>query len=187
MKLFWLDFESTGLDPHKDKPLEIAVSVADFYDPFNATPVYQAVMPLAPWLPSDLRPVVQEMHTKSGLLIDCASWQAKQVDQVEDELLRIVPVCPRDVMPVLGGSSIRFDWHFMQVHMPRLAARFEFRENDVRTYDVSELKRFCQSWGMPKLEKKIEAHRAASDILESIDHGKQCLEWLRTTGAGAMR
>jgi oligoribonuclease (3'-5' exoribonuclease) len=44
MKLLWLDLETTGLDPTTCKILEIAVSVADLTDPFNATPVYHAVL-----------------------------------------------------------------------------------------------------------------------------------------------
>jgi len=179
MKIFWLDFESTGIDPDKDKPLELAVSVADFNDPFNARPVYHAVMPLAPWIPSDLRPIVLEMHTKNGLLADCSSWLAKQVRDVEEDLLRVVPlVGDPDERPVMGGSSIRFDYKFMKVHMPRVATRFEFRENDVRCYDVSVLKLYCRSMGMPQL-KKAQAHRAQDDVLESIAHGKECTEWLR--------
>jgi len=36
---------------------------------------------------------------------------------------------------------------------------------------------FCESLGMPEIPK-CEAHRAPADVLEAIDHGRQCAEWL---------
>ena len=60
------------------------------------------------------------------------------------------------------------------MHMPRLAARFSHRH-----YDVSAVKLFCRSLGMPK-PPKAEAHRATADVLESIAHARLCAEWLRT-------
>ena len=56
--------------------------------------------------------------------------------------------------------------------MPTLDKRLSYRH-----YDVSAVKLFCQSLGMPKLPK-AEAHRAKDDILESIAHAKKCADWL---------
>jgi len=67
---------------------------------------------------------------------------------------------------------VHFDHGFLRVHMPKLAARFSHRH-----YDVSAVKLFCQSLGMPK-PPKAEAHRAAADVRESIEHAKACADWL---------
>ncbi len=174
-KLMWLDLETTGRDPHRHQVLEVALWIADMSAPFDARPAYQSVVhfPHSSWhLLEDDR--VREMHTKNGLLIECASARAPALELVEDMLLQYVPEAKeRDEMPVLAGSSIHFDHSFIKVHMPKVDARLSHRH-----YDVSGLKLFCQSMGMPKF-RKAEAHRAHADVAESITHGAECRQWLK--------
>ena len=174
-KLMWLDLETTGRDPQKHQVLEVALWVADLSAPFEAAPVYQSVVYFSrsSWgLLEDDR--VLEMHTKNGLLVECARGRAPGLELVEHLLLQHVPEeKEREAMPVLAGSSIHFDHSFIKVHMPKVDARLSHRH-----YDVSGLKLFCQSMGMPKF-RKAEAHRAAADVAESISHGVECERWLR--------
>jgi oligoribonuclease len=174
MKLYWVDVETTGLDPNKDALLEIAVVEATLDRPFD----YRF-----PWAFRDSRvfrfhgaiddPVVLDMHTRSGLLAECER-STHTVADAEEELLALVPVvADREEMPVLAGSSVHFDRGFLRVHMPRLWARFSYR-----VYDVTAIKFFCRSLGMPPLPK-TGAHRASADLLESIRHARECVEWLR--------
>jgi oligoribonuclease (3'-5' exoribonuclease) len=72
----------------------------------------------------------------------------------------------------LAGSSVHFDHGFIKHWWPQLASRFSHRH-----YDVSAVKLFCESLGMPRLPK-AEAHRAREDILESIAHARECVRWL---------
>ena len=180
MRLYWLDLETTGLDPNADNILEIAVAVSVLERPFEATDAMSVVLryPSAngsKGVPS-LHPVVEEMHTKNGLLAECRRSLLGIAD-VEESLLSIVPeTTDREDMPTLAGSSVHFDHAFLRAKMPRLAARFSHRH-----YDVSAVKLFCQSLGMGKLPK-AEAHRAAADIRESIAHAEQCAEWLADRG-----
>lgn len=175
MKLFWLDLETTGLDPNICKILEVAVSEADFTSPWDAKPVYHAVLGYLyiPQAKLDLMdPFVVDMHTKNGLLAECKTSNLSTWD-VAKQLACIIPeIEDKEERPILAGSTIGFDMSFLRVHMPAVAARFSHR-----LYDVSAIKLFCRSLGMTKVPK-AEAHRAKDDVLESIAHGKLCAEWL---------
>jgi len=186
MKLIWMDLETTGLDPHSNTILEVAVSVAEFERPFDAMPAYEAVAEIAAMdgptrmIYADglfkLDPFVFDMHTKNGLLVDCAR-SSLTLAQIEDDLLDIVPeVEDKEERPILAGSTIHFDLGFVRAHWPRLAARLSHR-----CYDVSAIKLFARSMGMTK-QPKGEAHRARQDVEESIAHGRECAEWLKSWG-----
>jgi oligoribonuclease (3'-5' exoribonuclease) len=178
MRLYWLDLETTSLDPSTGSILEVAVAVSLLERPFDVTDAmsvvlrYPSVVDGAP----DLDPVVLDMHTKNGLFVECR-YSLLGVADVEEELLKLVPeVADREDMPTLAGSSVHFDHAFLRAKMPRLAARFSHRH-----YDVSAVKLFCRSLGMPKIPK-AEAHRAKDDVLESITHARYCTEWLMREG-----
>lgn len=187
MKLLWLDLKTTGLDPQRHTILEVACRLADFERPFetsNDAGPYEAVSfhhDPATGLYEKLDPIVVEMHTKNGLWAACVK-SAQTVGDIERDLLEIVPEAQGDDRLILAGSTIGFDMSFLRVHMPTLAARLHYR-----LYDVTSVKLFCQSLGMPKFPK-AEVHRAMPDVLESIAHARACRDWLARAGiTGAIR
>ena len=99
---------------------------------------------------------------------------ATMIDHVEDELLKFIPeVEDKDERATFAGSSVHFDLGFIRVHMPRLAKRLSHR-----VYCVSAVQLFCRSLGMAKPPKGPEPHRAAADVLASIERAKLCSDWL---------
>lgn len=177
MKLLWLDLETEGLDPATCSILEVAVSVADLASPLNATPLYHAVLGTSDERVSKLHPIVFDMHTKNGLLTECLR-SGKTVADVERDLLALIPASPdKEEMPVLAGSSIHFDHSFLRVHCPELSGRLSHRH-----YDVTAVKFFCQSLGMAKPPKAEAAHRAAEDIVASIEDARRCVDFVRGMG-----
>lgn len=178
MKIYWFDCETTGLDPSADALLELVLAEADLADPFDVDvgPICNPAFRFRASEHPPLSPFILDMHGKSGLLAEC-DRSTTTVAEVEELLLSVVPeVADRDERPTLAGSSVHFDHGFLRAKMPRLAARFSHRH-----YDVSAVKLFCQSLGMPRLPK-AEAHRARDDVFESIDHARACAEWLMREG-----
>ena len=201
MQLIWIDLETSGLSSREDIILEVAVLFASLEDPFplsapSAGSRWAERLNPFRWtlnvdsdtlrhLSQTMHPKVIEMHTKSGLLDECAVSQWSLRD-VEMQLLDCIPEAepsddphdPNKNKPVLAGDSVHFDLGFIRAHMPTLAKRLSHR-----VYDVSAIKLFCRSLGMPKIERTIDpVHRAAVDVVRSIEHAKHCAEWLKNQG-----
>jgi len=177
MIIYWIDIETTGLDPNKDTILEIAVKKANFLDPFNTELIYNK--PINIERLDHLDDFILKMHSKNGLLKECLDTNNK-IASIEAELLLLIPAEQnKDDKPIMAGSSIHFDFSFIKAHMPTLIKRFSYR-----LYDVSAIELFCCSLGMDKMPK-AEAHRALADIEESIARAKYFNDWFRNRGAWA--
>jgi oligoribonuclease len=170
--LLWLDLETTGLDPRRDAILEVAVAFATLDAPFDVSSTSNWVVFYPRSAQVDLSPFILDMHGKNGLLEACAAAVSTRMDVQRVILGLLSPAASKEDAPILAGSSVHFDHEFLKVHMPALAKAVSHRH-----YDVSAVKLFCQSLGMPKLPK-AEAHRAAADIVESIAHARSCAFWL---------
>jgi len=187
--ILWTDLETTGLSPDKDKVLELCIISAPFADPFNITAPNHAtvekVFPLKDW--SQVPPEVVQMHATydgsgSCLMLECmlakggskeyTAWQEADRQLVQAFAPEGGCKTPEDRL-VLAGSSVHFDLEFIKVHFPSFATQLSHR-----VYDVSALKLFCYSMGMPEIPKGAPAHRARADILSSIEHAKLCEMWL---------
>ena len=133
LKLFWLDLETTSLDPDEGSILEIAWATATLEEPFVVTDAVSAVLryPSAGDGAQSLDPFILDMHTRNGLLSECR-YSLLGVADVEEELLKVVPeISNRENMATLAGSSVHFDHAFLRAKMPRLAARFSHRHYDL--------------------------------------------------------
>ncbi|MFA7438347.1 oligoribonuclease [Castellaniella sp.] len=166
-RLIWLDMEMSGLDPEKERILEIAVIVteADLAVVAQA-PVLVVHQPQA--VLDNMDKWNQSTHGKSGL-IERVKASTLTEEQAQDILLRFLePLVPAGKSPMCGNTICQ-DRRFMVRYMPRLEAYFHYRN-----LDVSTLKELSLRW-KPEVYRsfnKIGKHEALADIQESIDELK---------------
>ena len=165
--LVWLDMEMTGLDPEKERIIEVAVVVTDAQLEVVAEgPVL--VVHQSDELLDGMDNWNKATHGRSGL-IDKVKASSLAEARAEDILLEFLgQYVPAGKSP-LCGNTIGQDRRFMVRYMPRLEAFFHYRN-----LDVSTLKELCRRW-KPEIYKGFEKksrHEALADIYESIDELK---------------
>ena len=162
--LVWLDCEMSGLDPEKERLLEIAVVVTGP----DLTPRIDG--PVLVIHQSDV--VLDGMdawnkgtHGRSGL-IDKVKASTLDEAAAEQQLLEfIAKYIPRSGSPMCG-NTIGQDRRFLVKYMPKLEAYFHYRN-----LDVSTLKELAKRWKPAAYSsfKKQQAHPALADVHESIE------------------
>ncbi|MBX6318857.1 oligoribonuclease [Pigmentiphaga sp.] len=161
--LVWLDMEMTGLDPEKERIIEVAVVVTDSQLEVVAEgPVLVVHQPDA--LLDAMDAWNKATHGRSGL-IDKVKASTLTETQAEDILLEFLSQHVPPGKSPLCGNTISQDRRFMVRYMPRLEAFFHYRN-----LDVSTLKELCRRW-KPEIYKGFEKksrHEALADIYESI-------------------
>lgn len=163
-RLVWVDMEMTGLEPDRDRIIEVAVVVTD-----NLLNVVAEGPVIAVHQSDEVLAGMDEWnqttHGKSGLI---DRVKASTIDEAaaEQMLLDFLdPLLPNRASPMCG-NSIGQDRRFMVRYMPRLENWFHYRN-----LDVSTLKELARRWH-PELAKglvKKGAHTALADIVESIE------------------
>ncbi|MEJ5990341.1 oligoribonuclease [Ramlibacter sp. PS3R-8] len=162
--LVWLDCEMTGLDPERDRIIEIAVVVTGPHlEPRIEGPVIAVHQSDAQL---DLMDAWNKgTHGKSGL-IDKVRASTVTEAQAEQQVLEFVMrYVPRHGTPMCG-NTIGQDRRFLVKYMPTLEAWFHYRN-----LDVSTLKELARRW-RPEVHtsfRKRQLHTALADVHESID------------------
>ena len=165
--LVWVDMEMTGLDPDKDRIIEVAVVVTDSELNILAEgPVY--VIHQSDEIMDGMDAWNKGTHGRSGL-IDRVKNSTVTEAEAETALIEFLKqYVPAGKSP-MSGNTICQDRRFMARGMPKLEAFFHYRN-----LDVSTLKELCRRW-KPELVagfKKKQAHTALADILESVEELK---------------
>ena len=169
--LIWLDCEMTGLDPEKERIIEIAVIVTGpLLTPRVEGPVLVIHQPDS--LLDAMDAWNKGAHGRSGLT-DKVRASTLSEEQATDQLLAFVSqYVPKGTSPMCG-NTIGQDRRFLVKYMPRLEAFFHYRN-----VDVSTLKELARRWRPELVDafKKQQSHTALADVHESIDE----LEHYRT-------
>jgi oligoribonuclease len=162
--LVWLDCEMSGLDPEKERLLEIAVVVTNADLSVRVeSPVF--VIHQDDALLGAMDAWNKGTHGKSGL-IDKVKASTVSEDNASDALLAFVKkYVPKQASPMCG-NTISQDRRFLVKYMPKFEAYFHYR-----CLDVSTLKELSRRWRpeVYKSFKKQQAHTALADVHESID------------------
>ncbi len=164
LNLVWIDCEMTGLDPEKERLLEIAVIVTGpQLTPRIEGPVL--VIHQSDALLANMDAWNKGTHGKSGL-IDKVKASSISEDQAQAQIIAFLKAyVPANASP-LCGNTISQDRRFLVKYMPKLEAFFHYRN-----LDVSTLKELSRRW-KPEVYssfKKQQKHTALADVHESID------------------
>lgn len=152
----------TGLDPVRDRILEVGCIVTDW--DFKEIAVYEAVQRVEPDL-VEQRMVgefwEQNASVREALVAQNAS--GKPCSVVEDELLAFVDEhIGSEGKVLLAGNSIHQDRKFIENEWQRLDDRLHYRMLDVSAWKVVFEGKYRKKFA------KSEAHRALEDIRGSI-------------------
>jgi len=161
--LVWLDMEMTGLEPERDRIIELAMVVTDSQLTTVAESPVWAVRQEDVCLAA-MDEWNRRTHARSGLI---ERVRASVLDEaaVEAAALAFVQSYVPQAASPMCGNSIGQDRRFMARYMPQLEAWFHYRN-----LDVSTLKELCRRW-KPEIAKgfvKRAEHTALADIRESI-------------------
>jgi oligoribonuclease len=165
--LIWIDMEMTGLDPEKERIIEIATIVTDSNLNLIAEgPVFAVHQ--SDELLSAMDGWNTKQHNSSGLV---KRVQASAVTEAEAEAATLAflkehvaagksPMC---------GNSVHQDRRFLTKYMPNLERFFHYR-----LLDVSTLKELASRWAPQVYSglQKDSKHLALSDIRDSIEELK---------------
>ena len=165
--LIWIDMEMSGLDPDRDKVLEVAIVITNVHlDVVAEAPVLIVHQPdsvlnaMDSWNTST--------HARTGLTERVRASSTTEA-QAEQRMLEFVSEhVPPSTSPMCG-NSVHQDRRFLARYMPRLESYFLYRN-----LDVSTLKELARRWRPSLLDALVKAgkHEALADIHESIDELK---------------
>jgi len=163
-KLLWMDLEMTGLDPEKDRILEVAAIATDW----ELEPMAQmtAVVKVSEKLMQER--MVGEFWEKNAASRDGLMEQnseGKETNVVEGEILKFLNEWFGDEV-ILAGNSIHQDRKFIDREWPEVSRKLHYRMLDVSAWKVV----FEGKYGKKFLKR--ETHRALDDIIGSIEELK---------------
>lgn len=184
MSHIFLDVETSGLDPNRDKILEIAWVLTDRR--FNAIGVPQTFLVdledadwSEAWSRINSTKVVEDMHTKSGLLRDINDPYAKFTDldtiyqKLQDDVLFGNSL---DGKVYLTGRSVHFDRAMLLAH--NFDGLFDTDGSERlfhhRMLDLSSVKIMAEAAGIEVEEGiNMNPHRAMADVMGDVATARQ--------------
>ncbi len=159
--LVWMDLEMTGLDPEKDKILELAVIITDA----NLNIMAQA-QPIAIYQPESVLATMDDWnkktHSESGLLDRVRASEDNEFTCMNTVISLMQQYVPMGASP-LCGNSIWQDRRFIIKYLPYIDRYLHYRN-----IDVSSIKELVKRWDPNYNFQKANCHEALSDIKESI-------------------
>ncbi|KAI0821398.1 ribonuclease H-like domain-containing protein [Irpex lacteus] len=171
--LVWVDCEMTGLNPQKDKIIEIAVLITNGKLELVDEGI-QFVINTEKEVLDGMDEWCTNQHGKTGLTQACLT-SPHSTSYVSAAVLQYIKKwIPDQRVGVLAGSSVHADRSFLVEEMPEVVEWLHYR-----IVDVSSIKELCRRWFPTRVQPRPEnfevSHRALDEIRGSIRE----LEWYR--------
>ncbi len=161
--LIWLDMEMTGLEPDRDRIIEIALVLTN-----EALETIAEAPVITVHQPDSVLDAMDEWnrntHGKSGLIDRVRASTVAEAEAEAQALAFLQQYVPARTSPMCGNSVCQ-DRRFLARWMPTLENWFHYRN-----LDVSTVKELARRWRPEIYEgvKKAGSHTALADIHESI-------------------
>ncbi|OQM34175.1 oligoribonuclease [bacterium endosymbiont of Pedicinus badii] len=162
--LVWIDLEMTGLDPKKDKIIEIASLVTnsnlEILEEGPSIVIFQSDSQL-----SKMNEWNKHIHSINGLIqeVKHSKIEEEEAEKMTIDFLKKWTIYKKS--PICG-SSIWKDRHFLFNYMPNLESYLHYR-----CIDVSTIRELSSRWNKNLIfqrKKQEKQHRAMNDIRNSI-------------------
>lgn len=165
--LVWLDLEMTGLDPSRDRIIEIATVVTDAQLNIIAEGPVMAIRQSQALLDA-MDAWNTKQHNQSGLVARVLASHIEEPEAEKETLAFVKQYVEKGVSPMCG-NTIYQDRRFLINYMPELEQFFHYRN-----LDVSTLKELSRRWA-PEVYRNVQKeskHLALDDIKDSINELK---------------
>ncbi len=164
--LIWVDLEMTGLDPEKERIIEIATIITDT----NLNIVAEGPN-LIIHQPKELMANMDEWNTNqhgSTGLTKAVNESSVTEQEAEMRTLEFISKFVGHKRSPMCGNTVSHDRRFLAKYMPGVESYFHYRH-----IDVSSVKELISRWmNDAQTYDKQGSHRAKDDILESINELK---------------
>ena len=158
-KLIWVDLEMTGLDPDRQRIVEVAGIITDWN--FKVLAEYHKVIHQSEAQLSKMDDWCKVQHVASGLIEQVKQSDTKE-STVDRELHELVKKhCETPI--ILAGNSVHFDRRFIRRYLPEFDSLLHYRILDVSSWKLVLSARYGIDF------KKPDKHRAVEDIKGSIE------------------
>lgn len=165
--LIWIDLEMTGLDPEKERIIEMATVITDSKLNIVAeSPIF--TIHQSDELLAKMDAWNTKQHNSSGLVARVRESVTTE-SQAESEMLAFLKQYVSAGKSPMCGNSVYQDRRFLCRYMPELEKYFHYR-----LLDVSTLKELAQRWA-PRVYSGVQKdsrHLALDDIRDSINELK---------------
>lgn len=164
--LVWIDIETTGLDTNTCKIIQISCMLSDF----NVTTLLK-IPEINIFCEDDVLCLMDDWckrtHTESGL-IEKVKNSNITTREAEEMIMRFIQTYtkPEDNL-YIAGNSVHFDKKFIDVWMPKLSERLNYR-----IVDITSIALLCKTLNRHVYDArpvKRYSHTSEDDILESIE------------------
>jgi|TARA_B100001113_G_scaffold77339_1_gene60548 oligoribonuclease len=160
--LIWIDLEMTGLDPSKERIIEIATLVTDSDLNILAEGPNLVISQPIEFL-DGMDEWNQNQHGSSGLIEEVKNSNVT-IQVAEIDTLEFISKYVGEKVSPMCGNTVSHDRRFLSKYMPRLESYFNYRH-----IDVSSFKEAAVRWmNEAQVYEKKGSHRALGDIKESV-------------------